>query len=96
MFAPEIAKLKGLALGVLFGTAREMLVSSMPEHLGEQVKSVVDNVTRKAGGEPLPSSDVAQWCDAAAPYTSSQEESESVSGQEPMTAGNGHGATRRW
>jgi len=56
MWAPEIDKLKGLALGVLFGAAREMIASALPEPMEQQIKEVIDNVTKKAGGEPMPSS----------------------------------------
>jgi ElaB/YqjD/DUF883 family membrane-anchored ribosome-binding protein len=55
--APEINKLKGLALGTLLGAAREMIVQAVPQHMGEQLKEIVDNVTTKIGGEPIPSSD---------------------------------------
>jgi len=57
---PEIDKLKGLALGVLFGTVREMITSSVSQHVGEQLKDVFDSATRKVGGEPIPSSDFAK------------------------------------
>jgi ElaB/YqjD/DUF883 family membrane-anchored ribosome-binding protein len=56
LWAPEIAKLKGLALGALFGTAREMIASALPEPVGHQIKEVIDSATRKVGGEPIPSS----------------------------------------
>jgi len=56
LWAPEIAKLRGLALGVLFGTAREMIASSLPEPVGHEIKEVIDSATRKVGGEPIPSS----------------------------------------
>jgi len=55
ILTPEIDKLKGLALGALFGTAREMIASSLPEPVNQQVKEIIDSVTRKAGGEPIPS-----------------------------------------
>jgi len=57
---PEIDKLKGLALGVLFGTVREMIASSVSQHVGEQLKDVFDSATRKVGGEPIPSADFAK------------------------------------
>jgi len=60
MWSAEIDKLKGLAVGAIFGTARELIASSLPEQIVPQVKEFVDNVTRKAGGEPLPSS---VWAD---------------------------------
>lgn len=56
-FAPELNKLKALALGTLIGTAREMVVKSVPPELGHKLSEVLDNVTAKLGGETLPSSD---------------------------------------
>jgi len=58
-WAPEIDKLKSLALGVLFGTARELITSSVPEHVGEHLKEIFDSVTKKVGGEPISSSDLS-------------------------------------
>jgi ElaB/YqjD/DUF883 family membrane-anchored ribosome-binding protein len=51
--APEIDQLKGLALGALFGTAREMIVQTVPSELGGQLKNIVDNITKKLGGKPI-------------------------------------------
>jgi len=72
-WAPEIGRLKNLALGVLFGTAREVILSSVPPHVGEELKNVIDSVTKKFGGEPLPSSDLAalrqQKADQNKPWT---------------------------
>lgn len=97
IWASEVAKLKGLALGVLFGTARELLVSSMPPHMGEQLKEVVDSVTKKVGGEPLPSSDWAKLCEATPSQDEQASEQESVACQPPgPNAGNRHAAQRRW
>lgn len=102
MWATEVAKLKGLALGVLFGTARELLVSSMPAHMGEQLKEVVDSVTRKVGGQPLPSSDWSKLREMTPPDLQPRQASEQA---EPQTAAkepqrtevsNGHLAARRW
>jgi hypothetical protein len=55
-FAPELNKLKGLALGTLLGTAREMVMRSVPPELGQKLGEIVDNITDKLGGEKLPSS----------------------------------------
>jgi len=55
LLEPELHKLKGLALGVALGTVREALTSDMPSHLADQVKSVVDGITEKLGGNPVPS-----------------------------------------
>jgi len=56
-FAPELNKLKGLALGALFGTAREMVMKSVPHELGHKLSGIMDDITCKLGGETLPSSD---------------------------------------
>jgi len=55
-WSPEIDKLKGLALGVLFGTVREMIASSVSEQVGDHLKEIIDSATKKVGGEPIPSS----------------------------------------
>jgi ElaB/YqjD/DUF883 family membrane-anchored ribosome-binding protein len=70
-FTPEINKLKSLALGTLLGTAREMILQAVPQHMGQQLKDIVDNVTTKIGGEPIPSSD---WANAPSSQGESHEE----------------------
>jgi len=98
-WAPEINKLKGLALGVLFGTARELLLSSVPEHIADQLKEIVDNVTKKVGGEPMPSSD---WDALREPVPAPEGAEQGATtraseSKEKQDVGNGHsGAKRRW
>jgi len=57
MLEPEVNHLKGLALGVALGTVREMLTEQIPPHLAGELRGVIDAVTKKVGGEPLPSAD---------------------------------------
>jgi len=52
-FGSEINKLKGLALGTLFGVTRDMVAKSLPESLKEQVSTLFNDFTEKAGGEPI-------------------------------------------
>jgi ElaB/YqjD/DUF883 family membrane-anchored ribosome-binding protein len=52
-FGGEIDKLKGLALGTLFGVARDMVSQSLPESLKDQVVHLFNDVTEKAGGQTL-------------------------------------------
>lgn len=66
-FEPEIQHLKGLALGVTLGTVRELLTEQVPPHMAEQVRDIIDAVTKKAGGEPIPSSDWAAAKPAPSP-----------------------------
>jgi len=54
---PEIDMLKGLALGATFGTLREMIAREVPPQMGEQIRTIIDGVTKKLGGDPLPGSD---------------------------------------
>jgi len=56
-FEPELNKLKGLALGAVLGTLREMIRHDLPSELGDRFKGIVDDITRKVGGEPISSSD---------------------------------------
>ncbi|MGH7172108.1 MAG: hypothetical protein ACRELG_17680 [Gemmataceae bacterium] len=53
-FAPELDKLKRTALGMALGTVREKINESVPPHMREHVTELVDRVTVKLGGEPLP------------------------------------------
>jgi len=53
-FAPELDKLKRAALGMALGVVREKIRESVPPHLREQVIEMMDRVTVKLGGEPLP------------------------------------------
>jgi len=52
-FGGEIDKLKGLALGSLFGVARDVVSQSLPEALKDQVVNLFNDVTKKAGGETI-------------------------------------------
>jgi len=55
---PEIQHLKGLALGVALGAVREMVARQVPPHLADQLREIIDNVTKKVGGDPVGPSDV--------------------------------------
>jgi len=52
-FAPEIDKLKGLAVGTLFGVARDMISQWLPDALKEQVTDVLNNFTTDLGGKVI-------------------------------------------
>jgi ElaB/YqjD/DUF883 family membrane-anchored ribosome-binding protein len=52
-FAPELNRLKELALGTLFGVARDMIVEAVPEPLKDQLQSLVNDFTEKVGGKPI-------------------------------------------
>ena len=54
---PEMQHLKGLALGAALGTLREMLTEEVPPHMADQLRDIIDGVTKKLGGDPLPGSD---------------------------------------
>lgn len=53
LFAPEIAKVKGLALGVALGIVRDSITQAAPEQMKSELANVIDNITAKLGGEPL-------------------------------------------
>jgi hypothetical protein len=54
MFAPEIQELKGLAIGTIMGLVRDALKRSVTPPLSSELERVVDRVTTKLGGVPLP------------------------------------------
>jgi hypothetical protein len=52
-FGSELNKLKGLALGTLFGVARDMITQAMPTKLKSELGNVFDSMTETAGGKPI-------------------------------------------
>jgi hypothetical protein len=44
---------------VSLGTVREMLTEQVPPHMAGQLRDIIDGITKKIGGEPIPSSDFA-------------------------------------
>jgi hypothetical protein len=52
-FGPEIDKLKATAVGMVLGAARDFLKEKLPPSMSAHVDELVDNVTRKAGGEVI-------------------------------------------
>jgi len=52
-FGDELGKLKGVALGTVFGLVRDWISRSAPPAVGTKVGEVIDDVTRKLGGEPI-------------------------------------------
>jgi ElaB/YqjD/DUF883 family membrane-anchored ribosome-binding protein len=52
-FGSELSTLKGLALGALFGVARDMITRSLPDQIQGQLRGVFDSATEKVGGKPI-------------------------------------------
>jgi ElaB/YqjD/DUF883 family membrane-anchored ribosome-binding protein len=52
-FGGELDKVKEMAIGALLGIARDALKDALPPSLGANVAEIMDNVTRRAGGEPV-------------------------------------------
>ena len=63
-FGPEIDKLKSIAIGTLFGLGRELLARSVPGPISSQLTDLVDDVTRKLGGEPVRGPLLSESCPA--------------------------------
>jgi ElaB/YqjD/DUF883 family membrane-anchored ribosome-binding protein len=53
--APELNKLKGLAIGTLMGVIRDLVTESMPDPMRSKLNEVVNDITCKLGGEPIES-----------------------------------------
>jgi ElaB/YqjD/DUF883 family membrane-anchored ribosome-binding protein len=52
-FGSEIETLKGLALGTVFGVIRDLVGRAVPAALKGDLTSVIDNMTKDAGGKPI-------------------------------------------
>jgi len=52
-WAPAVNKLKGLAIGAMFGVLREVVSKSMPEALSGHVGEVIDGLTDSLGGKKI-------------------------------------------
>jgi gas vesicle protein len=52
-FGGELSKVKGLALGTLFGVARDTIAQWVPETLKKDVTEIVNNFTSNLGGKVI-------------------------------------------
>jgi ElaB/YqjD/DUF883 family membrane-anchored ribosome-binding protein len=50
---PELAKLKGLAIGTIGGVLRDLISQAVPANMQGQVTELVDRFTTRLGGEPI-------------------------------------------
>jgi hypothetical protein len=53
-FGEEITKVKGLAIGTVLSGVRDLFIPSLPDHLKPGLAGVMDSITVKLGGEPVP------------------------------------------
>jgi len=60
-FEPELAKVKGMALGALFNVVKSAVQPYVPPSVKPQFTEVVDSITRKLGGQPLQGSLMDDW-----------------------------------
>jgi len=54
--APEIEKLKGLALGALMGVVRDLVAEAVPASYHDSMNEIINSATEKLGGKPVPES----------------------------------------
>ncbi len=71
-FAPELAKLKGVALGVTLGLVRDKISESIPSQMKGDVNDIIDRVTVKLGGEPTPPGSISLHGDGPAEHNGSE------------------------
>lgn len=53
LFGDEFNKVRGIALGTLFGLVRDLVTEMVPQQLESQVTDLINRVTVKLGGEPV-------------------------------------------
>jgi len=68
MLKPELQRLKGLAVGMTLGVVRDFVSKQAPPHLANQLRSIIDGVTKKIGGEPIAPGDMP-FADSASSAT---------------------------
>ena len=66
-FAPELAKLKGLALGTLLGSVRDMVVKASPQPIQQSLAELMDDFTEKIGGQCIQGSPLSYSGTRSAP-----------------------------
>jgi ElaB/YqjD/DUF883 family membrane-anchored ribosome-binding protein len=52
-FEPEIAEVKGMAVGALLGLVRDLAKQAVPPTLAPKVEEIMNSVTTKLGGKPF-------------------------------------------
>jgi ElaB/YqjD/DUF883 family membrane-anchored ribosome-binding protein len=78
-FAPEIHKLKGLAIGTLMAVARDMIKHTVAPALAVELERMIENVTTKLGGVAISGPVLNLPADSACP--------ESKTGRSSMQSG---------
>jgi len=73
-FAPEFDKLKGLAVGALGSLVRDVVAQAATGPVRERLTPLIDDVTRKLGGEPIKGSLLGQEGEATAGKSSRERE----------------------
>jgi ElaB/YqjD/DUF883 family membrane-anchored ribosome-binding protein len=53
LWMPAVHKLKGLAIGAMFGVLRDVLAKNVPPAISGQLGDVIDNFTTSVGGQPI-------------------------------------------
>jgi hypothetical protein len=53
-FACEIGRLKAIVIGTALGALRDYIVESAPENIATELAEIIDSVTLKVGGRPIP------------------------------------------
>jgi len=87
-FHSAFESVKGLAVGTLMGTLRDVLVNAVPSNLADDLAGVVDNLTTRLGGKTLPRSEETDEPDNASEGETHHD------GPKPAEVGRPLGATR--
>jgi ElaB/YqjD/DUF883 family membrane-anchored ribosome-binding protein len=72
-FGPELNQLRELALGTLFGVARDMIAQAVPSSLKDQVQGLVNDFTEKIGGKPIQGSVLSESHQDTSPESTATE-----------------------
>jgi ElaB/YqjD/DUF883 family membrane-anchored ribosome-binding protein len=66
-FAPELQQVKAAAIGTTLAFFRDLLTPSLPPSLGQRLHEVINGMTTRMGGTPVPEPIVASTPNASRP-----------------------------
>jgi ElaB/YqjD/DUF883 family membrane-anchored ribosome-binding protein len=72
-FHTELDRLKGLALGTVFGVVRELIANSTPPQLSSELAEIIDSATVKLGGQPIHGSVLSMFRGGSTGYPAEQQ-----------------------
>jgi len=88
-FMPDLTKLKELALGTLFATARDLISQNLPDTLKSDVMNVFNDMASHAGGKPIQGSILGEGNEQQAGQNENSGQNQNAGGNSGQTSASG-------